>query len=109
MQLADLFAGMAAFCRLKGKEYLKWEKQEKTKQQPSLFEPEEVEDESSKADRVRFGFIHFFDSLCKKHKLGVSIHSNCCLWTPDKNNPINFWNYKPQHEMDKAPVKQPRL
>ena len=108
VQLADLFAGLAAFCRLKGEGYVNWEKQEKNKLQPSLFEFEEAEDESSRADRVRYGLIRLFDSQCKKHKMGVSVHTNCCLWTPNKNNPINFWNYEPQHEMDKAPIKQPR-
>ena len=85
---------------------MNWEKQEKYKQQPSLFELDEAEDESSKADKIRFDLIRLFDLRCKKLKLGVSIHTNCCLWTPDKNNPINFWNYEPQHEMDKAPMKQ---
>lgn len=106
IQLADLFAGMAAFCRWNGEGYVKWERREQSKPQPTLFELVEEGDETSRATKVRFGLIRLFDSQCKKHKLGVSIHSNCCLWTPNKNNPINFWNYEPQHTLDKAPVKR---
>ena len=69
VQLADLFAGLAAFCRLKGEGYVNWEKQEKNKLQPSLFEFEEAEDESSRADRVRYGIVRFFREKCTHHSL----------------------------------------
>ena len=39
------------------------------------------------------------------HKLGVSLKTNNRLQTFNRNNPINFWNYEPQGDYDKAPVK----
>jgi hypothetical protein len=28
------------------------------------------------------------------------------LWTPKCSNPVNFWLYVPQHDLDKAPIKE---
>ncbi|MBM4169722.1 MAG: hypothetical protein FJ215_11315 [Ignavibacteria bacterium] len=106
IQTADLFGGLSRFSHEKGREYLKWIGSEEAKEQPGLFlldDNTEVGD--SKADRVRFSLLRKLDGLCKQSKLGVSLRTWSALSTPNPNNPINFWNYVPQHEMDKAPTK----
>lgn len=108
VQLADLFAGLSAFSRGKGGTYRQWLRVEQVKYQLQLFDDMdevEPEDESSIADRNRFIWLNEFDVNCKKCKLGVSLKTKNYLWTPCPNNPINFWNYEPQHEMDKAPTR----
>jgi len=110
IQLCDLFAGFAAFSREKGEEYHKWVSAGKRRAQPGLFEADDdLPESSSKADIVRFALLQEFDTLCKKHKLGVSVKTKGYLWTPDPKDPINFWNYEPQHEADKAPARPSRL
>jgi len=106
VQLADLFAGFARFSREKGKRYWSWLKTEETKCQPSLFLIEDNNSgEISKADKARFSLLREFDNFCKKRKLGVSLKEKKYLWTPNPENPVNFWSYEPQHEMDKAPTR----
>jgi len=55
---------------------------------------------------VYFQRITIINIQCKKRKLGVSLETKRCFSTPNPNNPINFWYYKPQHKMDKAPIKK---
>jgi len=107
IQLADLFAGMARFSKEKGRECVKWLNVQKKKNQLALFEYEEQEEteDRTKTDHNRFILVGDFSNLCKKHKIGVSLNTKKYLWTPDPKNPINFWNYEPQHEQDKAPTK----
>jgi hypothetical protein len=106
IQLADFFAGLAAFSRQKGEGYQSWIRTRKRKQHPALFEVDGGSDaDSSKADIVRFELLQEFDTLCKEHKLGVSLNTKGYLWTPKPEKPINFWNYEPQHEADKAPTR----
>jgi hypothetical protein len=109
VQLADLFAGIATFSRQKGEGYQSWIRARKHEQHPALFEVEggSVVD-SSKADIVRFELLQGFEALCKDHNLGVNLSKKCYLWTPNPKNSINFWNYEPQHEDDKAPTRLTR-
>ena len=100
-QVADLFAGMSIFSRTHYDLYEKW--CECNTPSLPLF-PEEMPS-MSRAEKHRFPIIYYFDLGCKSRKLGVSLKSNRYLRTPDPNNPINFWHYIPQHEMDKAPTK----
>ena len=106
VQLADLFGGMAAFSREKGERYQKWLSTQQSQQQLAFIEVEEdLGAELSKGDKVRFKLLYEFDTLCKRSRMGVSLKTRGYLWTPDPANPINFWNYEPQHEEDKAPTR----
>jgi len=106
IQLADLFAGLASFSRDKGTSFIRWLCSEESKHQLVLFDREEdVPEDLSKGDLVRFYLVKEFHEHCKRKRLGVSIRTKCYLHTFNPENPINFWNYKPQHEMDRAPIK----
>jgi YD repeat-containing protein len=103
IQLADLFAGLAAYSRSSYDCYEQW--QRTSDKQMRLFLPEESSVQLSRSDRERCRVLNEFDSLCKSFKLGVSLKMNRGLRTFDPKRPINFWWYEPQHEADKAPVK----
>lgn len=102
IQFADIFAGIACFSRESGEECVDWIKSQQDKNQLtfSLEETKKAE-EPSQIKRNRFELIWEL----KKYKLGISLESRGYLWTPEPSNPINFWNYEPQHEKDKAPTK----
>jgi len=100
-QIADLFAGMSIFSRTHYDLYEKWA--EFTKPSLPLFPKEEPE--MTNTQKNRFPILQYFDEGCKARKLGVSLKTNRYLQTPNPNNPINFWPYTPQHDMDKAPTK----
>ena len=100
-QVADLFAGMGAFSRSNYDGFVQWRNEHR--KGPTLFE--EGGGDFSKSEYMRYEIIDNFSSSCKKRKFGVSIDSNRCLSTFNPNNPINFWHYQPQHDLDKAPTK----
>lgn len=110
IQLADVFAGMGRFSAEKKDKLQNFllELNYAKSPQLTLFEEPRTSPETnlSLAEKARFELITFFDGLCKKHTLGVSLRTKGYLWTPPKRSyPINFWFYKPQHEFDKAPTK----
>ncbi len=102
IQFADIFAGIASFSRENGEECLDWIKSQQDKNQLPLF-PEETKkvEEPSQVKRNRFELIWEL----KKYRLRISLKSRGYLWTREPSNPINFWNYEPQHEKDKAPTR----
>jgi len=105
LQLADLFAGMAVFSRDQFDAYREWLKTQSG--QSRLIETdEETRAEPSRRSISRFQVIRHFDKACKKCKLGVSLKSKGGLWTPNPENPINFWMYEPQRPGDKAPIRK---
>lgn len=106
IQLADLFAGLAVFSRIKYFEYQKWLKRNSV--QGTLFQEDEPAGGQSKRSETRFFVLKYFDEICKQRKLGVSLKSKQGLWTQNPKYPINFWQYKPQRQEDKAPLKNPR-
>jgi len=109
IQLADLFAGMARFTREEGEQCIQWLDSWGNKDQLSLPDflcGEGEVDETTRTKQNRFQLIGELNALCKRHKLGVSLRDRKCLWTPNPTNPINFWNYEPQHEYDKAPITE---
>ncbi|WP_169239714.1 DUF3800 domain-containing protein [Candidatus Roseilinea sp. NK_OTU-006] len=103
LQLADLFAGLAVFSRDKFDDYQKW--LQSTSPQASLFDEDDGSADSSRSSRERFQVLKKFDELCQERKMGVSLKNKRGLWTPNPENPINFWMYEPQHSEDKAPRK----
>jgi hypothetical protein len=102
IQVADLFAGMATFCREEGTNCLNWMNKAQLCFEDMLEAP--GIDEASRAKQSKYDVIARFDHACKRHKLGVSLRENKYLTTFDRRNPINFWNYEPQHEFDRAPI-----
>lgn len=100
-QIADLFAGMSIFSRTHYERFEKW--CEYTSPSLSLFPGERPQ--VTRAEEHRFPILQYFDQGCKNRRLGVSLKSKKYLQTLNPNNPINFWHYIPQHEMDKAPTK----
>jgi len=106
LQLADLFAGMAVFSKEKFDDYQAW--LSANSNQSSLFEDDLNTAEPSHSSRERFSVLQYFDKLCKKHKLGVSLKTNRGLWTAKPENWLNFWVYEPQHPEDRAPKKSQR-
>ncbi len=106
LQLADLFAGLAVCSRDKFDDYQKW--LQATSPQTLLFDDGDPSDDPSRSSLERFRVLKEFDRLCKQRKLGVSLETKRGLWTPQPQNPINFWMYEPQHPEDKAPQKGKR-
>ena len=100
-QIADLFAGMSLFSRTHYDVYEKW--CEFNNPVLPLFPSKKPK--ITNAQKARFPILKYFNNGCKDRKLGVSLKTNRHLQTLNPNNPINFWFYVPQHEMDKAPTK----
>jgi len=99
VQLADLFVGLGCDSRKHYAEFKEW--QQDNSPQAGLFATE-AHDPLSNANKHRFPIIQMLDSLCHKHKMGVSLKTHKGFRTMDPKNPINFWWYTPQHENDKA-------
>lgn len=97
--VSDFFAGISVFSKNSYGKYSQW----KINQLPSLFKQESPA--LSNREKFRFEVMDNLNAQCKNRKLGVSLKTGRCFSTPNPNNPINFWYYKPQHEMDKAPAK----
>lgn len=102
VQVSDLFAGLAWFSKEHFTEYQKWSSYDEN--QLSLLENTEPA-KLTNTQRERFHVLRKLIDGCGKRKLGVSLKSSGALTTPDPKYPINFWWYKPQTEMDKAPKK----
>jgi len=103
-QIADFFAGISVFSRKHYDGYEIWMRQQKKSTLP-LFLEEDSSGRFSNRERYRFEVLSHFDKCCKQKRLGVSLKTKRYLSTPNPCYPINFWHYIPQHEMDKAPVK----
>ncbi len=104
-QLADFFAGIAAWSRTNAEKILRWLR-DSTGQQ-HLFEQGPPIPQSA-SDRARLPVLTHFHDRCKRGRLGVSLASCGYLRTRDPSSPLNFWHYVPQHEHDKAPTKDGR-
>lgn len=103
VQLADLFAGIAVFSGASYDDYELWLRN--TAGQADMFS-DAPESTLSNGHRARFEVLKCLDERCKRHRLGVSLKTHRRLRTLDGNNPLNFWLYQPQHEADRAPVRQ---
>lgn len=99
-QVSDFFAGISVFSKNSYARYSQW----KASQLPSLFKQESPQ--LTNREEFRFEVMDNLNIQCKKRRLGVSLKTKRCFSTPNPVNPINFWYYKPQHEMDNAPTKR---
>lgn len=103
IQLADLFAGLAVFSRQNYEEYEQWE----TNKAPQMcfFDDDKSMPNPSRSSQERLPLLSKFDKLCKERRLGVSLRTKRGLWTPQPEDPLNFWVYEPQRQEDKAPQR----
>lgn len=100
-QVADMFAGLAAYSRLRAADFHAWLRAQGG--QGNLFdEPSPLA--LTGRDKERFPFIYRLYERCRQRGLGVSLRTNGYLRTLDPSNPINFWHYTPQHATDQAPT-----
>lgn len=106
IQLCDLYVGMAIYSRSHYKKYCHYAETLPSRQMVLFDRGESSLIVLSKADKQRCQMIYDFNNLCKVKKLGVSLASYKGLRTPNPKYPINFWWYKPQHELDKAPLRK---
>jgi len=106
IQVADLFAGIGAYSYSCHDKYVHWERDSTGQIAFGLFENEEIQVEISNRDSERCRVISHLNSICKKHKLSVSLKSKSGFFTFTPDNPINFWMYEPQHPDDQAPTLQ---
>jgi len=100
-QVSDLFAGMTVFSKTHFEKYIAW--LELSEPNLGLFPRENIY--FSNSELARFEVIKHFDGLCKQNNLGVSLKKNKRFLTWNPQNPINFWTYTPQHNLDIAPSK----
>jgi len=101
-QLADFFAGIAAWSRTNAERILRWLRD--STGQGHLFEQEPPVPQSL-SDKERLPVLKHLYNRCKRARLGVSLASSGYLLTRDPARPLNFWHYMAQHEQDKAPTR----
>ena len=109
LQLADMFAGLAAFSYMQYSKYEEW----KNLKGPLPLFPEEVGNvvdpsQFSNREKYRFDLLYRFHHKCMHRKLGVGLQGKMGLYTYSPDKPMNFWLYEQQHAEDKAPVKAPK-
>ena len=101
-QVADLFAGMAAFARTKSDLVRTWLAQTSGQQ---TFLDDSPAAKYSASERERLPVIGHLNKRAKALRLGVSLGTAGYLQTHDPTNPLNFWHYTPQHFKDRAPTR----
>jgi len=113
IQLADIFAGLAWFSRNKECSELpnRVECYENLHSSQKLFDlvEDSGDDKCSQCnDKNRCGLTITLYCACKKRGMGLRLKGPKYLRTEKERcqDPINFWHYEPQSEMDKAPTKK---
>lgn len=105
VQVADLFAGLAAFSWNSRDAYGRWQLQESG--QMNLFgdnEPTSL----SPGDTYKARTLQFLDDINRNMRLGIRYSPNDGLKSSAPIKPLNFWFYRPQSPEDKAPQKHRR-
>lgn len=109
IQLADLFAGLAAYSFTAFDKYVQWKNDQDGT--PLLFNSCDCCNEKLKLsnnDKERLPILHYVRKEARKQTLGVSLKLSNGLCTRNPNKPLNFWLYTPQRSNDKAPIKSGR-
>lgn len=101
VQVADLFAGVAAFSWEYGDEHRRWRRSRTVSLTLLPVDPPEVS-WTDKND-LRHGVLGHLREQCPKSLIQKSVG----LETARPLSPINFWLYRPQHHRDKAPFREP--
>jgi hypothetical protein len=102
-QVADLFAGIAAFSYDQFPKYKNWN--DRTTRQASFEFEATPETMFSNSERERFAILQCFINSCQNRKMGIGLESSKGLKTFKPTNSINFWLYTPQADYDKAPIR----
>jgi len=106
-QIADLFAGMAAFSYSSFKSYNRWHYLKAGQIVIRSIDGAMaiVENKFANSEEERFVVIEYFDRLCKKYKMQVGLITTKGFRSYNQTKPFNFWFYEPQQQDDKAPVR----
>jgi hypothetical protein len=107
IQIADCFAGLAAFSYGQFEAYLQWELDQS--RQASLFSKLLNNHILTESENEKMSALSYFIQNCKLRKLPISLKSSKGLKTHKPSSSINFWLYTPQHVLDKAPINTKRL
>jgi len=103
IQLADLFAGMSSFSSGHFRKYIYWETRNCGQQ--LLFDCETPID-LSKKELYRFDVVKYFYNKARNAGLSISLKRSKGFKTyKPKQDFVNFWQYEPQHQLDKAPSR----
>ena len=105
VQIADLFAGLAAFSWNERKQYDQWKMDQLG--QGEMF----VDDATarlSNSQKYKACVLREFESLCSRNHLTTGVRKGEGLRTRNPANQINFWLYVPQAAEDKAPTRGER-
>ncbi len=97
-QVADFFAGIAAYSRNAYQIYELLLEQRKTQQDNKRLTG------LSNSHIERCFVLEYLYQCCKERKMRVSLLSKHGLRTMDARSPLNFWWYEPQGDYDKAPI-----
>ena len=102
VQVADLFAGLAAFSWNKHVEYHGWRSRElgQLDMFSDLTHPKLSKSEAYKARALQHLYFQ-----CSRRGLRISLDHGEGLRTRDPSMLINFWFYTPQHAEDRAPTR----
>jgi hypothetical protein len=103
VQVADLFVGLSTYSRMRYSQYEQW----RLTRQPLLVPREEGLRPLSGADHERCQVLDEFAALCRRRRLPISFETTRGFRTHDPRSRVNFWWWEPQHQRDRAPVKQP--
>lgn len=102
IQLADLFAGIGSYSRGHFNKFQNW-MNSKTGQR-SLF-PSSAPIELSSSEKERFIIINYFDKKAKDSRMHIGLKRTKGFRSFRPEKFVNFWEYRPQHFLDSAPVK----
>jgi hypothetical protein len=98
VQVADFFAGLAAYSRNSFHTYELWV-EFRIRPKGTL-----AVTTLSNSDKERCEVIAYLHQRSKEQKLRVSLEHTQGLKTMDARSPLNFWWYEPQGDYDKAPI-----
>jgi hypothetical protein len=101
IQLADLYAGLGAFSWGSYPRFRLWENQQ---QGGGLFPQAAIS--FSNAEKARFPLLRDFREKCRARNMRIGLDTTRGLNSYDPSIGINFWPYRPQSNLDRAPSNQ---
>jgi len=108
VQIADIFAGMGWHSRKFYRKHIFYYIVQNSCTllgEKALKTGTDIVNSLSSGERERCHIIYYLLNTCKKNRWGVHILRTNGLRTTNLHSPINFWQYTPQSEHDKAPIK----
>jgi hypothetical protein len=105
VQLADMFAGLAAYSYSAFDKYRQWKSDSDATRE--LFDTAQYGERRlkvSKRDKERLPVLDHVRHVASTRGLQISLKSTRGLSTRNASSPLNFWLYTPQRQHDKAPI-----